>query len=34
MDFAAVVIVGISAAVVPTWRATRIRIAEGLRRIG
>ena len=34
MDLAAVLIVGISAAVVPTWRATRIRIAEGLRRIG
>jgi putative ABC transport system permease protein len=34
MDFAAVAIVGLSAAVVPTWRALRIRIADGLRRIG
>jgi putative ABC transport system permease protein len=34
MDLAAVVVVGLSAAVVPTWRAARIRIAEGLRRIG
>jgi putative ABC transport system permease protein len=34
MDLAAVLIVGLLAAVVPTWRATRIRIADGLRRIG
>ncbi|HSB07002.1 MAG TPA: ABC transporter permease [Thermodesulfobacteriota bacterium] len=34
MDLAAVLVVGLSAAIVPTWRASRIRIAEGLRRIG
>jgi len=34
MDLAAVILVGLSAAVFPTWRASRIRIAEGLRRIG
>jgi putative ABC transport system permease protein len=34
MDLAAVLIVGLLAAVVPTWRAIRIRIADGLRRIG
>ncbi len=34
MDLAAVIVVGISAAIVPTWRASKIRIAEGLRRIG
>ena len=34
MDLAAVAIVGLSAAVVPTWRALQIRIADGLRRIG
>jgi putative ABC transport system permease protein len=34
MDLAAVLIVGLLAAVVPTWRAIQIRIADGLRRIG
>jgi putative ABC transport system permease protein len=34
LDLAAVVLVGLSAAVFPAWRASRIRIAEGLRRIG
>jgi putative ABC transport system permease protein len=34
MDLVACVIVGLTAAVVPTWRAIRIRIADGLRRIG
>ncbi len=34
MDLAAVALVGLSAAVVPTWRALQIRIADGLRRIG
>jgi putative ABC transport system permease protein len=34
MDLAAILVVGLSAAIVPTWRASRIRIAEGLRRIG
>jgi putative ABC transport system permease protein len=34
LDFAAALIVAISAAVIPTRRAVRIRIAEGLRRIG
>jgi putative ABC transport system permease protein len=34
MDLAAVVTVGLSAAIVPTWRALQIRIADGLRRIG
>jgi putative ABC transport system permease protein len=34
MDLAAAVIVGLVAAVVPTWRALSIRIADGLRRIG
>ena len=34
MDFAAGVAVGTLAAVMPTWRAVTIRIADGLRRIG
>jgi putative ABC transport system permease protein len=34
MDLVAVIIVGLSAAIVPTWRASTIRIADGLRRIG
>jgi putative ABC transport system permease protein len=33
MDFIASIIVGIVAAIVPTWRALRIRISDGLRRI-
>lgn len=34
MDIAASTIVGLLAAIVPTWRAIKIRIADGLRRIG
>jgi putative ABC transport system permease protein len=34
LDIAAACLVGISAAVFPTWRAVRIRIADGLRRVG
>jgi putative ABC transport system permease protein len=34
LDLAASLLVGLCAAVAPTWRATRIRIADGLRRIG
>ncbi len=34
LDIAAACLIGVSAAVFPTWRAVRIRIAEGLRRIG
>jgi len=34
MDVAAALLVGIVAAVFPTWRAATIRIADGLRRIG
>ena len=34
MDIAAGFMVGIVAALFPTWRAVRIRIADGLRRIG
>jgi putative ABC transport system permease protein len=34
MDIAAGTLVGIVAALFPTWRAVRIRIADGLRRIG
>jgi len=34
MDLAAGVLVGFVAALFPTWRAVRIRIADGLRRIG
>lgn len=34
MDLAAGVLVGVVAALFPTWRAVNIRIAEGLRRIG
>ena len=34
MDLIASLVVGLAAAIVPTWRALRIRIADGLRRIG
>lgn len=34
MDVVAALIVGCVAAIIPAWHATRIRIAEGLRRIG
>jgi putative ABC transport system permease protein len=34
MDLAASIIIGLLAAIVPTYRAMRIRIADGLRRIG
>jgi putative ABC transport system permease protein len=34
LDIAAACLVGLSAACFPTWRALRIRIADGLRRIG
>jgi putative ABC transport system permease protein len=34
LDIAAASLIGVSAAVFPTWRAVRIRIADGLRRIG
>jgi len=34
MDIAASIAVGLLAAIVPTWRAIKIRIADGLRRIG
>ena len=34
LDIAASLLVGLVAAIIPTWRATKIRIADGLRRIG
>ena len=34
MALGASVLVGLCAAVIPTWRAVKIRIADGLRRIG
>jgi putative ABC transport system permease protein len=34
MDLAAALLVGIIAAAFPTWRAIKVRIADGLRRIG
>jgi len=34
LDIAAGMLVGLVAAVFPTWRAVTIRIADGLRRIG
>jgi putative ABC transport system permease protein len=34
MDIGAAILVGLSAAIIPTWRALKIRIADGLRRIG
>ena len=34
MDIGASILVGLCAAVIPTWRAVKIRIADGLRRIG
>jgi putative ABC transport system permease protein len=34
MDIGASVLVGLCAAIIPTWRALKIRIADGLRRIG
>jgi len=34
MDIGASILVGLCAAIIPTWRAIRIRIADGLRRLG
>ena len=34
MDIGASILVGLCAAILPTWHAVRIRIADGLRRIG
>lgn len=34
LDIAASLLVGIVAAIIPTWQATKIRIADGLRRMG
>ena len=34
MDLGASILVGLCAAIIPTWRALKIRIADGLRRIG
>jgi putative ABC transport system permease protein len=34
LDIAAGTLVGLVAALFPTWRAVNIRIADGLRRIG
>jgi putative ABC transport system permease protein len=34
MDIGAAFLVGLCAAIIPTWRAIKIRIADGLRRIG
>jgi ABC-type lipoprotein release transport system permease subunit len=34
MQILAAMVVGIVAAAVPSWRAARVRIAEGLRAIG
>jgi putative ABC transport system permease protein len=34
IDIGIAILVGLFAAIVPTWRATKIRIADGLRRIG
>ena len=34
MDIGAAFLVGLCAAIIPTWRALKIRIADGLRRIG
>lgn len=34
IDMGAALLVGLLAAIVPTWRAVKIRIADGLRRIG
>ncbi len=34
MDIGASLLVGLCAAIIPTWRALKIRIADGLRRIG
>ena len=34
MDIGASMLVGLCAAIIPTWRAVKIRIADGLRRIG
>ncbi|MGD0916413.1 MAG: ABC transporter permease [Thermodesulfobacteriota bacterium] len=34
MDIGASILVGLCAAIIPTWRAAKIRIADGLRRIG
>jgi putative ABC transport system permease protein len=34
LQLSAAVLVGVMASIFPTWRATTIRIADGLRRIG
>jgi len=34
IDIGTAMLVGLFAAIVPTWRAVKIRIADGLRRIG
>jgi len=34
MDIGASILIGLCAAIIPTWRAVKIRIADGLRRIG
>jgi putative ABC transport system permease protein len=34
IDIGASILVGLFAAIIPTWRAVKIRIADGLRRIG
>jgi putative ABC transport system permease protein len=34
LDIGASILVGLFAAIIPTWRAVKIRIADGLRRIG
>lgn len=34
LDIAVSLLVGMVAAIIPTWRAITIRIADGLRRIG
>jgi putative ABC transport system permease protein len=34
MDIIASIIVGMVSALFPTWRAIKIRVADGLRRIG
>jgi putative ABC transport system permease protein len=34
MDIVASILVGMIAAIFPTWRAVKIRVADGLRRVG
>jgi putative ABC transport system permease protein len=34
LQFACALVVGVAAAVVPAWRAARVRIVEGLRAVG